>query len=138
HACPSAASDSIQRGVPSSASAGQDLKYVFCVQNISAAPAHQVTVRSPVPTHATLVRAAPEPSSRDPELVWRLGTLQPGQCRRIELVVKPTGNGDIRTCARVVFEHGQCVTTRIARPALKLRKVGPTQALLYDSLTYQL
>src|SRR5262249_37635628 len=45
---------------------------------------------------------------------------------------------DIRNCARVQFEHGQCVLTRIGRPALRLRKTGPAQALLYDAVTFRL
>src|SRR5207249_1789372 len=45
---------------------------------------------------------------------------------------------DVKNCARVQFEHGQCVTSQVARPALKLLKAGPTQALLYDVLSYKL
>ncbi len=36
------------------------------------------------------------------------------------------------------FEHGQCVTTRILRPAISLRKNGPTQAFLNQLLHFQL
>lgn len=131
---------SLRVRVAATASAGQELEYRLCVANQSPAAAHHVTIRNPVPANARYVRATPAPVARDPEIVWRLGTLQPGQCRELVLVLRPTG-GDISCCARVAFEHGQCVTTRIgrpARPALSLRKTGPSQVVLYDPVTYRL
>src|SRR5262249_52255011 len=90
------------------------------------------------PANARFVRATPRPTSRAPELLWDLGTMQPGDCRTIVLVLKPMARGEIKNCARVQFEHGQCVATRIIRPGITLRKRGPAQAVLNDTLTYQL
>src|SRR5262249_8937087 len=117
--------------------AGQELEYHLRVVNDSRAAAHHVTVRNPVPANARFVRATPEPTFREPELVWRLGTLAPCASREIVLVLRPTG-GDVTNCARVQFEHGQCVTTRIARPQLGIRKTGPREALLYDALAFRI
>ena len=39
---------------------------------------------------------------------------------------------------RVQFEHGQCVTTRFAKARLQLDKKGPSEAVLADTLTYEL
>src|SRR5262249_19604516 len=124
--------------VPASAAAGQDLEYHICVENLSAAPAHHVIVRNPLPANARYVRANPEPSAKEPELVWNLGTLEACGCREIVLVLSPTGTGDVLDCARVQFEHGQCVTTHIVRPAINVRKAGPTQAVVNAALNYQL
>jgi len=124
--------------VPANAAAGQDLEYRICIENLSAAPAHHVIVRNPLPANARFVRANPEPSAKEPELIWNLGTLAGCACKEIVLVLAPTGAGDIQDCARVQFEHGQCVTTRIARPAIKVLKTGPAQAVLNGLLTYQL
>ncbi len=93
----------------------QEIEYHICVQNTSAAPAHHVLVRNPLPANARFVRASPEPHSTKPELQWRLGTVAPGACRDLTLVLAPTDECDVKNCARVQFEHGQCVTTRIAR-----------------------
>jgi uncharacterized repeat protein (TIGR01451 family) len=124
--------------VPATTSAGQELVYHLCVENCSAAAAHHVVVRNPLPAGASFVRSDPQPSAREPELLWTLGTLDPGQCRDIVLVLAPTGKEDIKNCARVQFEHGQCVRTRIARAELKLQKSGPSQGVLYDALSYRL
>jgi len=124
--------------VPANVAAGQELEYRIGVENCSPAAAHHVLVRNPLPANARFVRASPEPSVREPELLWRLGTLEGSARREIVLVLAPTGSTDVKNCARVQFEHGECVTTRIARPSLNLQKHGPTQALLLDTLNYRL
>ncbi len=124
--------------VPASVAAGQDLDYRICVENRSSAAAHHVLVHNPLPANARFVRASREPSATDPELVWRLGTLEAGAKQEIVLTLAPTGTGDVNNCARVQFEHGQCVRTKVTKPALKIHKTGPTQAHLYDALTYKL
>ncbi len=95
----------------------QEIEYHICVHNISPAAAHHVLVRNPLPANARFVRAIPEPSAREPELQWRFDTLPPGVCREIVLVLAPLDANDVKNCARVQFEHGQCVVTRIARAA---------------------
>jgi uncharacterized repeat protein (TIGR01451 family) len=118
--------------------AGQELEYRICVENRSPAAAHHVLVRNPLPANARFVRASPEPAVREPELLWRLGTLEGGARQEIVLVLAPTGGEEIKNCARVQFEHGECVTTKVARPSLRMQKNGPTQALLSETLNYRL
>jgi len=147
---PPAPTVAIRVRVAATAAAGQELQYRLYIENRSDAPAHHVLVRDPVPANAEYVRATPEPSARVPELQWNMGTLAAGACKDILLVLRPTGTGDVQDCARVQFEHGQCVTTHIQPaattqapppkqpPALVLQKHGPTAALRYEPLTYQL
>jgi uncharacterized repeat protein (TIGR01451 family) len=123
---------------PASAPPGQDLEYRITVENVSRAAAHHVTVRNPLPANAKFVRATPKPDQTDPELLWRLGTLEGCACREIVLVLSPTGAGDVDNCARVQLEHGQCVTTRISRPQLVVRKTGPTEAAVGETLTFRI
>ncbi len=129
---------SIHVRAPATAAPGQDLEYRIRVENTGRAPAHHVLVRNPLPAHAKFVRATPKPDQADPELVWRLGTLDGCASREIVLVLSPIGSGDVDNCARVQFEHGECVTTRISRPQLALRKTGPTEAVVGESLTFRI
>jgi uncharacterized repeat protein (TIGR01451 family) len=130
--------------VPACAAPNEELEYRIHVENLAKSPAHHVIVRNPVPAHATFVRANPPPTVSDPVLEWRLGTLEGCACRDIALVLKPTGTGDVSNCARVQFEHGECVVTKIggqAAPAalqLTLRKIGPERATVNKSLEYKL
>jgi uncharacterized repeat protein (TIGR01451 family) len=124
--------------VPAYANPGQEIEYRIVVENFSQAPAHHVIVRDPVPANARFVRANPEPSSRDPELTWQLGTLEAGGKRELVLVLAPKGTEDVNNCARVQFEHGQCVRTTVNKPSFNLHKEGPAQGILNESLTYKL
>src|SRR5262249_53022496 len=67
--------------------------------------------------------------------------------KEIILVLRPLGAGEIKNCARVQFEHGQCVCTRVGRAGPTIRgaqadigfvKQGPQRARLNESLTYRL
>ncbi len=135
---PSTPAVSIHVRAPATAAPGQELEYRIRVENTSRAAAHHVLVRNPLPANAKFVRAMPKPDEENPELLWRLGTLDGGASREIVLVLSPTGRGDVDDCARVQFEHGECVTTRIVRPQLTVRKSGPTEAAVGDTLTFRI
>jgi uncharacterized repeat protein (TIGR01451 family) len=123
---------------PAASRGDSQIEYRLTIVNQSTAPAHHVLVRNPLPANVRLVRASPEPSVRGPELLWQLGTLEGDKSRDIILVVAPTGPGDVQNCARVQFEHGECVRTKVKRPRLRVVKSGPSQAILYDAFTYRL
>jgi uncharacterized repeat protein (TIGR01451 family) len=126
---------SIKVRVPASALPGKDLEYRITVENTSEANANHVIVRDPLPANVKFVRADPPPTAREPELRWDLGTLAPGARKEILLVVTPTGD-DVRNTARVQFEHGQTVVTRMAKAGLSLRLSGPGQAVVNDIKTF--
>ena len=137
--------------VPAVATPDAELQYHIIVENTSRASAHHVSVRNPLPVNVEFVRATPEPTEQKPELRWQFGTLEPLARKEIILVVKPTGGTEIRSTARVQFEHGESVTTRIGgkpetgakpetgivkpeapqgKPELRLRMVGPAQSIV--------
>jgi uncharacterized repeat protein (TIGR01451 family) len=100
--------------VPACGAVDQPIEYRICVENCSAAEAHHVVLKNPLPANAEFVRADPEPTRFAPELQWQLGTIGGGACREVVLVLRPTNAEDVKNCTRVQFEHGQCVTTRLA------------------------
>ncbi|MFN4260564.1 MAG: hypothetical protein ACK4RK_14815 [Gemmataceae bacterium] len=124
--------------VPAVVPVGQEIHYRICVENVARADAHHVLVRNPLPANARFVRADPEPLAHEPEILWNLGTVKACECKEITLVLRPTDGEEVTNCARVQFEYGQCVVTKIAKPELTFRKCGPEQAQLYDMLKYQL
>lgn len=100
--------------VPACSDPGSAIKYTICIENCSTAEAHHVIVKNPLPDNAKFVKADPAPTKLAPELQWNLGTIGGGARREITLVLLPTNKDDVKNCARVQFEHGQCVTTRQA------------------------
>jgi uncharacterized repeat protein (TIGR01451 family) len=130
---------SLRVRVPASSAPNQEIEYRIFAENRSQADAHHVTVRAALPANARLVRATPESASAAPDLSWSLGTLAAGATREMVMVLTPTAPGDVNVCARIQFEHGQCVTTRIEKPAgLSVRKFGPAVAGVNEVLSYRI
>lgn len=124
----------IQVRVPADTPPGDDIKYVITVANVSQADAHQVTVRNPIPEGVAAVsKAEPKPDEKQTtpqQVVWTFGTLKAGQSKAIELSLKPKPDAkEVKNLAYVRFEHGEVVTTRVARPAVKIAKVAPKQTV---------
>jgi uncharacterized repeat protein (TIGR01451 family) len=144
------------------AAPGEEIEYRICVENTSPVPAHHVLVRNPLPAHTRLVRAEPAPTTKEPDLQWYLGTLPGLACKEIVLTLQPIGTDDVKSCARVQYEHGQCVCIRIAGAApaapglpgapppekvipppkgkakLALQIKGPEQRLVTEAATFTL
>jgi uncharacterized repeat protein (TIGR01451 family) len=100
--------------VPAHGKPGEPIEYNIRVDNDSQADAHHVVVKNALPANARFVRASPEPHAKAPELEWRFGTMKAGTGCDITLLLQPTNLEDVRNCTRVSFEHGICVTTRLA------------------------
>jgi uncharacterized repeat protein (TIGR01451 family) len=128
--------------VPADATPGDDIKYVLTVQNVSAADAHGVAVRNPLGDAVeAVVKADPEPDKPDPsdkkrQVVWSLGTLKAGATKTIELTLRHKPNvTELKNLAYVKFEHGQSVTTKIAKPTVKVAKTAPKQTVRDEPFT---
>ena len=128
--------------MPADSPPGDELKYVITVHNTSTADAHSVTVRNPLPEGATAVKAEPDWDRTNPnpkQLVWKFGTLAPGKSKTIELTLRPNAKAaEIRNLAYVSFEHGQAVTTRLNKPAVKVTKVAPKQTVRDEPFTVRI
>lgn len=134
----------------------KEIEYRLTVVNVSNAAAHHVLVRDRLPRGVDkYVRAEPKcdkTQTKDglTDLLWELGTLRAGAHKEIVLTIKPKGTKDIENRAYVQFEHGQKVTTRIAKadetpalrslgvspskPSVRVQVIAPAHAILYQSI----
>ncbi|HTU20641.1 MAG TPA: DUF11 domain-containing protein [Gemmataceae bacterium] len=123
----------------------KEIEYRLTVENVSRADAHHVLVRNRLPRGVDKhVRAEPEPTRQTKpkddvtDLLWELGTLKAGQSKEIVLAIKPKGMEDVQNRAYVQFEHGQRVTTRIAKPGVRVKITVPAQAVLHESILFRI
>jgi uncharacterized repeat protein (TIGR01451 family) len=130
---------------PSRVEPGKEIEYRLTVENISRADAHHVLVRDRLPRGVKeAVRAEPKVTEAKPtkdgltDLLWELGTLKAGDHKTIVLAIKPEGTEDVQNRAYVQFEHGQQVTTRIAKPGVQVKVTAPTQAIKYESIVFRI
>jgi uncharacterized repeat protein (TIGR01451 family) len=131
--------------VAATAAKDRDLVYRLLVENRSSdARAHHVIVRDALPANVRYISATPAPSlepSKDkvedkPEVRWELGTLAPHERKELTLTLRPTG-GDVRNTARIQFEFGQTVLTRLGQSDLGVRLTGPTRLAVMDKKDFQ-
>lgn len=123
----------------------KEIEYRLTVENVSAAAAHHVWVRDRLPPGVEgTVRAEPTVTETKKtkdgltDLLWDLGTLKAGEQKVIVLAIKPKGNEDVQNRAYVQFEHGQKVTTRLAKPSIRLKVTVPPQAMLYQPVSFRI
>jgi uncharacterized repeat protein (TIGR01451 family) len=138
----------------------KEIEYRITVDNFSSADAHHVLVRDRLPRGVDeYVRVEPKcekTKAKDglTDLLWDLGTLKAGEQKTIVLVIKPKGSEDVDNRAYVQFEHGQKVTTRIAKPgamlptqsaiiptakpSVRVRVTAPAQAIRYQSIPFHI
>lgn len=126
--------------VPADMPPGDDIKYVITVQNVSAADAHGVTVRNPLAAEVEgVVKADPQEDkaqSTPKQLIWVLGTLKGGATKTIELTLRHKKDvSELKNLAYVKYEHGQSVTTKIAKPTIKVSKTAPKQTIRDETYT---
>ena len=118
---------------------GQAVIYKIVVRNNSRAKAHHVVVKVVPPKNAEKVKAEPPATLDEAETRWELKTLEPGQTRTIEIVYKPKPDADeVKIQARVQFDFGRGMVTRVSAPTVSIKKEGPESVVVGDSSNYKI
>lgn len=115
---------SVQVIAPATAAPGKGFTYRIVAENTSDAPAHHVYVKATLSRSAKVGLSTPAGEVTTPVgasdekakvVTWSLGTLAARDKKEQTLVVTPTGDDEVVCSARVQFEHGQLVRTRIGK-----------------------
>ncbi|MCS7237684.1 MAG: hypothetical protein NZ899_05370 [Thermoguttaceae bacterium] len=101
------------------------------VANAGDIPAEGVEIRDWVPKGTRLLSSRPEAiATSEGRLVWKVGTLAPGQEVSVEMEVLPLEEGEGGSVAEVVFSAPAGARFRISKPELELRILAPEQVLI--------
>jgi uncharacterized repeat protein (TIGR01451 family) len=122
------------------AATNQTVVYKLTVRNVSRAKAHNVVVKVIPPKKAAKVKADPQPTKdEDADTQWKWDILEPGQTKTIELAYKPDATAEeVKIQARVQFDFGRGLITKISPPTLSVKKDGPEQIVVGDKVTYRI
>ena len=123
---------------------GQNFSYTITVENTGDAPAEQLTVEDEVPDPAEFVSAGQGGELRIGNVVWELGTLDPGQSRELTLTLRAAGKGTARNtatasavCADEVSASAETVLAGI--PAILLEVIDLQDPIeVGDTVTYEI
>lgn len=100
--------------------------------------AANVIVRDTVPAGASYVRSEPAATVEGQDLVWKLGNLDAGQTRKLQVWLKADQEGQLVNCATVSADPRVCGVTFVGKPVLAIEKTAPENAILGAEVTYNL
>ena len=127
----------VSKSAPQSAVLGETLTFQILVRNSGTARAAQVVVEDRIPRGVELESSTPEAEVVGKQMLWRLGTLEAGDSRKITVRVVPRVEGRIGTVAMVRFASSNVAETEVSSPRLKFELLGPQQAMLGSNVTFR-
>lgn len=111
----------IEKIAPAEVQVGRTTTFKVIVRNIGDVPVHSVELHDEVPQGAELVDSTPKAQvGAASELVWDLGTMQPGEEASVEVQLVPRTEGELGSVATVRFHADATVRTVATRPELVL------------------
>lgn len=133
----------VEKRGPREVQVGKPARYEMFVRNVGTAVAHDVTLHDTVPAGTRLIATTPPaapgpnsaPSGTTGDLVWRLGTLEPGAGTKVAMEVMPEAEGEIGSVASVTFRADATVRSRSTKPGLDVESAPPKPVLIGEKLT---
>lgn len=130
---------SVEKIAPKEVQVGSTASFEIRVRNTGNVSAQDVEVHDLIPKGTRLVGTEPLASrGNGGELVWSLGTLEPGEETRLEVQLMPIAEGEIGSVATVRFRADASVRTQATRPELVLEVSAPSEVMIGDDVTYDI
>lgn len=120
----------IEKIAPQNALIGQDLIYSILVKNVGNNAAHDVVVEDRIPKGTKLSGTIPRAELTGKRLIWRLGTMRPGDEQKISIKVVPVEAGEIGSVATVNFVSEAAAETVVTAPRLEFELSAPKSVKL--------
>lgn len=121
----------IEKSGPTEIQVGKPATFRIRVQNSGKVVAHGVEIHDEVPKGSRLMTTSPQASRGvRGELVWSLGTMQPGDETTVEVQLMPVEEGEIGSVATVEFRAEATARAIATKPELVVETSAPTQVLV--------
>ncbi len=133
---PQTAQITIHKLAPSEVQVGRPAKFQIKVINTGSVAATDVELRDQIPRGARLLSTQP-PAQRGVggDLIWKLGSMAPGQEISVEMELVPTSEGEIGSVATVRCAAEASARSLATRPMLDIKVAHPQQVVIGDSVT---
>jgi uncharacterized repeat protein (TIGR01451 family) len=109
--------------------------YTIVIRNVGDSAANSVVVEDEIPKGTNLTGTIPRAELTGKKLLWKLGTIKPGDQKEIQVKVVPIAEGQVGSIATVSFAAEVASRTTIASPRLSLRLTAAPQVRLGDTIT---
>ena len=109
--------------------------FQLVVKNVGRIVANGVQINDQIPAGAELVRTDPPPTAQNGnQMSWQIGSLNPGQEKRILIQLRPTKPGEIGSVAQVSFAAQASMRTKVTRPVLSIQHTARPKILIGDAV----
>jgi uncharacterized repeat protein (TIGR01451 family) len=126
----------IEKSAPAEVQVGKPAKFEIKVRNAGSVAAQGVEIHDEIPKGTKLVSTTPAATAGPRgELVWSLGTINPGDQVVAQLELMPVAEGEIGSVASVTFRADASARTIATRPQLILQVSAPKQVMIGNDAT---
>ena len=128
----------IEKISPREIQVNQSADFEIKVRNVGRVVANDVVVVDRVPSGTEFIGASPEPTKldRSGDIQWTVGTIEPGQEKRIRYQLRPTKPGEIGSVAHVLFSTQASMRTVVTRPVLDIVHSARPRVLIGDNVVF--
>lgn len=127
----------VRKTIQSRGSIGSDLETTLTLTPLR--HIGEVYLNLYVPENATFVRSEPPPTTvAGRKITWEWFELKQNEVQNIKVWLRPTGQGNVRSCITVHALPMGCVLAEIGEPKLAITKTGPASASLGQPVTYNI
>jgi uncharacterized repeat protein (TIGR01451 family) len=121
----------VEKLAPAEIQVGKPATFRIKVRNSGQVAAHGVEIHDEIPKGTRLISTTPQASQGvHGELVWSLGTMQPGEEMLAEVQLMPTDEGEIGSVATVRFQAEASARAVATKPELVVETSAPNQVLV--------
>ncbi len=115
---------------------GQECRCDLILENTGTSLVRNVIAEALLPQGLQVVKSQPAPSSVDGTATWTFGEMQPGEKRKVELVVIPQQQGDAQISAFVRMTGASTSTFSVTQPQLVVQIEGPDGVEVGQQVNY--
>ncbi len=124
----------IEKVAPPNATLGQPMVYTIVIRNVGESAANSVVVEDQIPKGTSLSGTIPRAELTGKKLIWRLGTIKPGEQKEISVKVVPVAEGQVGSVATVNFQAEIASRTTVASPKLSMKLTAQPQVRLGETV----
>ena len=125
----------IEKIAPPNATLNQPMVYTIVIRNVGDSAANAVVVEDQIPMGTKLSGTIPRAELTGKKLIWRLGTIKPGDLKEIQVKVVPVAEGQVGSVATVNFTAEVSSRTTIASPKLSVKLTASPQVRVNETVT---
>ena len=124
----------LDKSMPGEVPLNAPFKYSIKVTNVTGMTVTDVVVTETASSNLKIENASPAATKEGDDIVWKLGSFEPKESKKITVSAIATSSDCVKTCAAATYKILACANVKVVEPKLKLVKTAPSEVLLCDPI----